>query len=505
MSGIKGFPTSGKMFKANELDYKIDGIDLRKFVTVQPVGSDKYALDVVSKGYYVYQIDAVVEAGSGDVTVVITNHGAKIGDVIKIKTTANTINQREAVVLDIIDANTFRLGSVLSAPLQAGDTVDLTRPTNWNVDADGNIVTTQGPMQFILNGSPVTVNYDTVTPANTRAIPVKLTDVTGDINITAGDLNVQLSHSGATPDSVQVGDGTNVLGITASNEAKVVDAVNGAKLDALLTELQLKADLTDTQPVSAASLPLPTGAATEAKQDTGNTSLSSIDGKLTTLNAKDFATETTLSAINGKLNSLGQKDSANSVPTVLSTAQQTILETIRNSLDILDNIVNGSNQAEVRLADLNGAATEATLSSIDGKDFATETTLATIDGKLASLGQSTMSGSMPVVIASNQTPIDTKESINNEGSGVSNTAINGSTSTSLTPTISNPIEVIVQADENNTDNIRIGLGFTPTNSLGIKLLAGQTEKFKFSGAVQAITENGASTGQKINVIFLGRV
>jgi len=36
-----------------------------------------------------------------------------------------------------------------------------------------------------------------------------------------------------------------------------------------------------TQPVSAASLPLPTGAATSAKQDTGNTSLSNIDTKLT--------------------------------------------------------------------------------------------------------------------------------------------------------------------------------------------------------------------------------
>lgn len=35
---------------------------------------------------------------------------------------------------------------------------------------------------------------------------------------------------------------------------------------------------------------LPTGAATELKQDTGNTSLNSIDGKLTTLNANDFAT-----------------------------------------------------------------------------------------------------------------------------------------------------------------------------------------------------------------------
>ena len=34
-----------------------------------------------------------------------------------------------------------------------------------------------------------------------------------------------------------------------------------------------------TQPVSAATLPLPTGAATSAKQDTANTSLASIDGK----------------------------------------------------------------------------------------------------------------------------------------------------------------------------------------------------------------------------------
>ena len=39
-----------------------------------------------------------------------------------------------------------------------------------------------------------------------------------------------------------------------------------------------------TVAISAASLPLPTGAATSAKQDTGNTSLSSIDGKITAVN-----------------------------------------------------------------------------------------------------------------------------------------------------------------------------------------------------------------------------
>lgn len=39
-----------------------------------------------------------------------------------------------------------------------------------------------------------------------------------------------------------------------------------------------------TQPVSASSLPLPSGASTGAKQDTGNASLSSLDTKLSTIN-----------------------------------------------------------------------------------------------------------------------------------------------------------------------------------------------------------------------------
>lgn len=39
----------------------------------------------------------------------------------------------------------------------------------------------------------------------------------------------------------------------------------------------------ETQPISAASLPLPAGAATSARQDTGNASLASVDGKLPAL------------------------------------------------------------------------------------------------------------------------------------------------------------------------------------------------------------------------------
>ena len=60
---------------------------------------------------------------------------------------------------------------------------------------------------------------------------------------------------------------------------------------------------------------LPTGAATGTKQDTGNTSLSSIDGKLTTLNAKDFATSAKQDTANSTLSSIDtdlgfQSDSA---------------------------------------------------------------------------------------------------------------------------------------------------------------------------------------------------
>lgn len=43
-------------------------------------------------------------------------------------------------------------------------------------------------------------------------------------------------------------------------------------------------NLLDTLPISAASLPLPSGAATSAEQDAGNTSLASIDGKITACN-----------------------------------------------------------------------------------------------------------------------------------------------------------------------------------------------------------------------------
>lgn len=55
------------------------------------------------------------------------------------------------------------------------------------------------------------------------------------------------------------------------------NTANWAALVSILGELELKANLTETQPVSAASLPLPTGASTSANQTTMITALQLID------------------------------------------------------------------------------------------------------------------------------------------------------------------------------------------------------------------------------------
>lgn len=90
---------------------------------------------------------------------------------------------------------------------------------------------TSGPTSFVKDGATVTVNEDTITPANSRPLPIKV-----------------LNSAGVQVDP-----------------------------------------------------------ATEAKQDVGNTSLSSIDGKMTTLNAKDFSTSAKQDTGNASLSSIDTK------------------------------------------------------------------------------------------------------------------------------------------------------------------------------------------------------
>ena len=105
---------------------------------------------------------------------------------------------------------------------------------------------------------------------------------------------------------------------TAGTPSSDVITVQGI---ASMTALKVDGSAT-TQPISASSLPLPTNAATAAKQDTGNSSLSSIDGKVATAAKQDTA-NTSLSSIDGKVATSAKQDtgdtSLNSIDGKLST------------------------------------------------------------------------------------------------------------------------------------------------------------------------------------------
>ena len=219
-TAVKGFRTSQKILEQVDGYTDEQSQDKPVYVTVNNLGSGKVGLDVLTRSLYNVNGDGATdaaEAGSTDRVLVATGHGAAVGDVIRITSGANA--NLEAPVLSVPDANTIILGIKLPSAISAADTFELHRQTVLVADSTGALTVNTGPVQFTQDGSTVTVTEDTGTPANNIPLPVKLTDITGDINITANDLNVQLSHIGANADSTRIGDGTNELGITANNEA----------------------------------------------------------------------------------------------------------------------------------------------------------------------------------------------------------------------------------------------------------------------------------------------
>ena len=204
-------------------------------------------------------------------------------------------------------------------------------------------------------------------------------------------------------------------------EFETTDAVNnGQKVMAASSPVVIASDQSAI-PISAASLPLPAGAATAANQATEIASLASIDAGIPaalgqTVMASSMpvviasnqsavpisaaslplptgaATETTLgtrlaeATFTARINTLGQKIMDASTPVTIASDQST-LPISAASLPLPAGAATAANQA-----------TEiASLASIDA-------------GIPAALGQTTMSASMPVTIASNQSALPVSQS-----------------------------------------------------------------------------------------------
>lgn len=339
------------------------------FPTVEPIRTEQHGLSVLAHVFTrEVGLDAA-EAGSGTGLIEATAHVALKGDVIRMTSGASAEVESKVVR---VEANLIYLAD--EVVVADTDTFQILRHKYAVVDDDGNlqVAVAPSPIFYERDGLDQVVIEDTGTPGDSRPLPVKVFDFAGaEVDFATEAKQDAANASLAAIEAVDFATETTLAALAAEDFAtettldavktavesiEAVDFATEVTLAALLTELQLKADLTETQPVSAASLPLPTGAAEEAT--------------LASLEAKDFATQTTLAALLTELQ--GKADLGETQPVSLASVP---LPT--------------------------GAATEATLAGLAAEDFASETTLAAASAKLpATLGQKTKANSLAVVLAS---------------------------------------------------------------------------------------------------------
>jgi hypothetical protein len=244
--------------------------------------------------------------------------------------------------------------------------------------------------------------------------------------------------SGFAQETISSGGGGGVGDASAANQLTEISRL--ASIESLLGTLNSKDFSTETTlatlngkittvntgAVVISSSVLPTGASTSAHQVTELASLSSIDGKLTTLNSKDFATsakqdtaQTTLdlirtdtsailtntdhvvsgiNSIDSKIPTLGQALASGSVPVVLTALQLSTL---------------------TPPAAITGFATESTLNSLNNKiplssslsDTSSNPTTFSIDSKISGYNGSSWDRIRTGLLAQTSSPIGFLNSI----------------------------------------------------------------------------------------------
>ena len=492
---VKGYPIQGRK---SDLD---SNEDATLFATVIPRGINRSALDVVNGGVYTIALDAA-EADSTDNIIKATAHSAKKGDLIRFLVSG--VDELEMTVKSVT-TNTIILFGNTSIAVAEGDTFYILRPiTERFSDTGATLAELSGAMQFNYNGVDTDITEDTTTPANNRPMPVKLVDAGGNILIEVANqhLHVQLTHDTANPDSVQIGNGTNLAGVNASLELTVKDG----DVDTLITasNVLLGTIDVDTDAINTATALLATTVAA------GNL-------KVTIADPGTLATEVTLGLLNAKFSSLGIKANAASAPVVLSSEQNTLITRIATAVELIDNAVDGTD-LNVKVTDAGTIATQATLATLTAKDFATQTTLAAISAKMpATLGQKNMAASMAVVIASDQTPIktgglDVVDFLDTPLLDTSSTNIpaSGATPTTFVADSGGGTKEIYELHSINTTGKVIGLYSDPAGTPVLQQILPLTPDYRIPVNIAAGTvlglrnmENVAITSGLVAINFLG--
>lgn len=328
-------------------------------------------------------------------------------------------------------------------------------------------------LQFDRNSSPTNVHEDTVTPANSIGLPVSIVG-----GLTIGSVNQGNQGAQASPWWVEGTDGTNHASYTAASEEKVnssqLPATLGQKLMAASVSCALASDQSAipvtgtfwqaTQPVSAVSLPLPTGAATSALQSQISAQLPATLGQKTMVNslAVTLASDQSAVPVSGTFWQATQPVSAASLPLPTGAATSALQTTGNSSLSAI------SGQLPAVL---------------DGSGF------------LKVHEQGTAS------VAVTSLPATAAKTSPNSTAAFSQTSVTTTASTISAP--ANAVRVLIQGDSANTDCIRYRFdGTAATATVGIVAQAGQDSGQLDSG--MSVSVAACSGTQKVNVQYLAQ-
>lgn len=274
MSGIKGFSTQKKSTGSISGFTDKQTQDTTEFVTVSRTYFDKVLSDVKNIGCFrIHPTAKTTESGTTNRIIVNTAHGAQKGDFIRFEATA-ALPFYEAGVLSVPDANTIILdGELPSIPPVGNEFYILRHGTQRLDDSGAGIVSVApSPIQYVLDGIDTEVEQDTITPSNSNPLPTSY-------------LNTSGVRTNLATETTQVANGVLVGAVneTAPGTDTASSGLNGRlqRLAQRITSLislfpssigqKASADSLSTVLASDATLPLPTGAATEATLSALNT------------------------------------------------------------------------------------------------------------------------------------------------------------------------------------------------------------------------------------------
>ena len=258
---------------------------------------------------------------------------------------------------------------------------------------------------------------------------------------------------------------------------------------------------TNPLPVSGTFSVDPAGLATEARQPTGNASLSSIDGKITTCNT---GAVTISAALPAGTNNIGDVDVL-TLPTV----------TLANQVNPFSSAIPISDNAGSITVDGTVAATQSgtwNINNISGTvslptGAATETTLSTLNGKVTACdtGAVTISAALPAG-TNNIGDIDVLTlpdvALKNYSTSAVTSVVSAAVSTSILASNANRRMAIMVNDTDRNTYVKLG-ATASTTSFSYKLSPGQILELPipiYTGAIDAIWDATPTGSMRVTEI-----